>query len=157
MARLLLLSLLLFTASLSPGAAQTKPYLPVKEDYQVFVIGDSLAAGLWSGLTRAADGEARLSINGRYKEDSGLARPEYYDWNAALPKILESNEIDIAVVMIGTNDGQDIHDGDMRYAFNTPEWTAHYAAQVDRLIKTLTDAGAAVYWVELPPMAEEQY
>jgi hypothetical protein len=155
--RTLVLALLVVLAAVSPLQAQPKPYLPTKDDYQVFVIGDSLAAGLWSGLTRAADQESRLSINGRYKEDSGLTRPEYYDWNAALPRILESNTIDIAVVMIGTNDGQDMRDGDMRYVFGTPEWSARYAAQIDRLIKTLTEAGAAVYWVELPPMAAEQY
>lgn len=157
MIRSVLLFAMLVLAAAPPLQAQPKPYLPVKDEYQVFVIGDSLAAGLWSGLTRAADQDSRLSINGRYKEDSGLTRPEYYDWNAALPKILESNTIDIAVVMIGTNDGQDIHDGEMRYVFGTPEWSAHYAAQIDRLIKTLTEAGAAVYWVELPPMAAAQY
>jgi hypothetical protein len=134
-----------------------KPYLESKESYQVFVLGDSLAAGLWSGLTRVADGEARLSVDGRYKEESGLARPEYYDWNEALPKILERNRIDIAVVMIGTNDSQEIRDGDVRHVFGTPEWNRLYAAQVDRLIKSLKDAGAAVYWVELPPMASAQY
>lgn len=152
--------MVLIASSLESPAQQkgpSKPYLASKESYQVFVIGDSIAAGLWSGLTRAADGDARLSVNGRYKEDSGLARPEYYDWNDALPKILESNSIDIAVVMIGTNDGQDIREGDLRNVFGTPEWSSRYAAQVDRLIKTLTDAGAAVYWVELPPMAAEQY
>jgi uncharacterized protein len=153
----LMFAMFILAAAALPLQAQQKQYLPVKDEYQVFVIGDSLAAGLWSGLTRAADQDSRLSINGRYKEDSGLTRPEYYDWNAALPKILERNTIDIAVVMIGSNDGQDIRDGDMRYVFGTPEWSAHYAAQIDRLIKTLTEAGAAVYWVELPPMAAEQY
>lgn len=138
-------------------AGSAKPYLESKENYQVFVIGDSLAAGLWSGLTRMASGDARLAIDGRYKEDSGLARPEYYDWNEALPKILERNRIDIAVVMIGTNDSQQIRDGDARYAFGTPDWNRLYAQQTDRLIKSLKDAGAVVYWVELPPMASPEY
>ncbi len=145
---------------IAQAPAQTKPpqpYLALKEGYQVFVLGDSLAAGLWSGLTRASNGDDRLAIDGRYKEDSGLARPEYYDWNLALPKILKSNRIDIAVVMIGTNDAQDIRDGNLRHVFGTAEWNTLYAAQVDRLIQNLKQAGAAVYWVELPPMAAGDY
>src|SRR5215470_9776113 len=80
-----------------------KPYFEAKDLYQVFVLGDSFAAGLWSGVSRNIDGDMRISLNGRYKEDSGLSRPEYYDWNGALPKILASNKIDIAIVMLGSN------------------------------------------------------
>jgi hypothetical protein len=160
MRRAFIVFAILVASSLQAPAQQAgpaKPYLDSKESYQVFVLGDSLAAGLWSGLTRVADGDERLSVDGRYKEDSGLARPEYYDWNDALPKILASNSIDIAVVMIGANDGQEIRDGDIRYAFGSPDWNRLYAAEVERLAKSLKDAGAAVYWVELPPMAEPQF
>ena len=154
-----LLALSLFMAGSLQASAQQNgpPYLDSKESYQIFVLGDSLAAGLWSGMTRAAAGDDRLAIDGRYKEDSGLARPDYYDWNDALPKILERNTIDIAVVIIGTNDSQEIRDGNVRYVFGTPDWNRLYAADVDRLTKSLKDAGAAVYWVELPPMAAPQY
>ncbi len=136
---------------------QEAPYFAAKDVYQVFVLGDSLAAGLWSGVSRAIDGDMRISLNGRYKEDSGLSRPEYYDWNGALPKILESNKIDIAIVMIGSNDAQPIRDGQMRYAFDTKEWRDAYVKQVDKLMASLKAAGAAVYWVELPPMAAPNY
>jgi hypothetical protein len=103
------------------------------------------------------EGDMRISLNGRYKEDSGLSRPEYYDWNGALPKILSSNKIDIAVVMIGSNDAQTIRDGQMRYAFDTKEWREVYVKQVDELMASLKAAGAAVYWVEMPPMEAEKY
>lgn len=134
-----------------------KPYFASKDLYQVFVLGDSLAAGLWSGVSRTIDGDMRISLNGRYKEDSGLSRPEYYDWNGALPKILASNKIDIAIVMLGSNDAQPIRDGAMRYAFDTKEWRAAYVKQVDELMASLKAAGAAVYWMEMPPMQAEQY
>lgn len=136
---------------------QETPYFAAKDVYQVFVIGDSLAAGLWSGVSRMIDGDMRISLNGRYKEDSGLSRPEYYDWNGALPKILASNKINIAVVMIGSNDAQPIRNGQMRFAFDTTEWRTAYVAQVDRLMASLKAAGAAVYWVEMPPMEAAKY
>jgi hypothetical protein len=134
-----------------------KPYFAAKDLYQIFVIGDSLAAGLWSGVSRTIEGDMRISLNGRYKEDSGLSRPEYYDWNGALPKILASNKIDIAIVMIGSNDAQPIRDGAIRYAFDTKEWRAAYVKQVDQLMASLKAAGAAVYWLEMPPMQAQQY
>jgi hypothetical protein len=164
--RALFLVCALFALSLSLHAKQgkqdmqpvgDKPYFAAKDLYQVFVIGDSLAAGLWSGVSRTVDGDMRISLNGRYKEDSGLSRPEYYDWNGALPKILASNKIDIAIVMLGSNDAQPIRDGAMRYAFDTPEWRTAYVKQVDELMASLKASGAAVYWVEMPPMQAEQY
>jgi hypothetical protein len=136
---------------------KAKPYFASKDLYQIFVLGDSLAAGLWSGVSRTVDGDMRISLNGRYKEDSGLSRPEYYDWNGALPKILDSNKIDIAIVMLGSNDAQPIRDGAIRYAFDTQEWRAAYVKQVDELMASLKAAGAAVYWMEMPPMQAEKY
>ncbi|MGE0004702.1 MAG: DUF459 domain-containing protein [Parvibaculaceae bacterium] len=135
----------------------SKPYFAARDLYQIFVLGDSLAAGLWSGVSRTIDGDLRISLNGRYKEDSGLSRPEYYDWNGALPKILASNRIDIAIVMLGSNDAQPIRDGGIRYAFDTKEWRAAYVKQVDELMASLKEAGAAVYWMEMPPMQAEKY
>jgi hypothetical protein len=133
------------------------PYFAARELYQVFVLGDSLAAGLWSGVSRTIEGDLRISLNGRYKEDSGLSRPEYYDWNGALPKILASNKIDIAIVMLGSNDAQPIRDGGMRYAFDTKEWRTTYIRQVDELMASLKAGGAAVYWMEMPPMEAQKY
>ena len=134
------------------------PYFASKDIYQVFVLGDSLAAGLWSGVSRMIDGDMRISLNGRYKEDSGLSRPEYYDWNDALPKILASNQIDIAVVMIGSNDAQAIRDGADALCLRHAGMAGRpISEQVDKLMASLKAAGAAVYWVEMPPMQAAKY
>ena len=89
--RAFILVLSVLALSLAASAQETKqdkqekPYFASKDLYEIFVLGDSLAAGLWSGVSRMIDGDMRISLNGRYKEDSGLSRPEYYDWNGALP------------------------------------------------------------------------
>lgn len=123
-----------------------------QETYQLFVFGDSLAAGLFSGMSRMAEGDLRIAIDGRFKDDSGFARPEFYDWAAALPKIHERREIDIAVILLGSNDGQDIRSISGPIQFSTPEWASTYAQRVDDIIRLLKDRGIAIYWVELPPM-----
>lgn len=158
--RLLILVAAVFALSVplaAQGTKADKPYFAAKETYQIFVLGDSLAAGLWSGVSRQIENDDRMSLNGRYKEDSGLSRPEYYDWNGALPKILASNKMDIAIVMIGSNDAQAIRDGQTRYEFDTPEWRQAYVKQVDQLMGSLKAAGAAVYWMEIPPMQAAKY
>jgi hypothetical protein len=125
---------------------------PPQETYQLFVFGDSLAAGLFSGMSRMAEGDLRIAIDGRFKDDSGLARPEFYDWAAALPTMHERREIDIAVILLGSNDGQDIRSISGPIQFSTPEWASTYAQRVDDIIKLLKDRKIAIYWVELPPM-----
>ena len=173
---LLPLALLAALITAGPGAAQDPPapapasppaavasaprpssaYLgQPKDTYQVFVFGDSLAAGLFAGMARMAEGDLRLAIDGRFKDDSGLARPEFYDWAAALPKILERREIDIAVIFLGANDGQDIRAATAPVIFRTPDWATTYAERVDRIVDILRQRGTAIYWIELPPMGPE--
>ena len=123
-----------------------------RSEYSIFVFGDSLAAGLWAGSQRVAKGNRRLKIKGRFKESSGLARPQFHDWASALPKIIESNPMDIAVVLIGSNDNQPVRLAEKQHEFGSPEWITYYRARVDQIIKVLKSNRIAVYWVELPPM-----
>lgn len=139
-------------------AAGVADALEQKASYRILVIGDVLAAGLGAGLTRViADQPGRFAVEMRFKEDSGLARPEIYDWEAALPKILEANQFDIAAVMIGANDVQVIREAGVSLPFDSADWKAAYSARVDRLIAPLKSAGIAIYWVGLPPMTPESY
>lgn len=140
-------------AFLGPALAQEPGQTaPPGEGYNVFIIGDALAGGLWAGTTRVGTRYPQFAITGRFKEGSGLARPDIYDWGSAVPKILERRQVDIAIVFIGTNDGQDIRTDSGTVAFGAPEWAGAYAAQVDEIIGGLIDQGVTVYWVGLPPM-----
>jgi uncharacterized protein len=125
---------------------------PTSNGYNVFIIGDALAGGLWAGTTRTGGQYPDFAITGRFKEGSGLARPEIYDWASAVPKILERHHVDLAIVFIGTNDGQDIRIDSGRVAFGTPEWADAYRAKVDEIVRVFMEHGVAVYWISLPPM-----
>jgi uncharacterized protein len=130
---------------------------PPRDGYNVFIIGDALAGGLWAGTTRVGTQYREFAITGRFKEESGLARPEIYDWGSAVPKILERHHVDIAIVLIGTNDGQDIRTQGGRMAFGTPEWTIAYEAAVDEVIAAFREQGVTVYWIGLPPMRSTKH
>ena len=129
----------------------------VEDTYRVLVIGDALAGGLGAGLLRMAEAEGGIDVAVRFKEESGIARSEVYDWSTALPKIVEGNDYDAAVVLLGANDRQSIRDGNFRLAFETPDWIAAYKARIDRILDALTAAGLKVFWVSLPPMADADY
>jgi uncharacterized protein len=143
------------------GPAQTANPLaadPVAVDdvtgvYRILVVGDGLAGGLGNGMIRMAEADPRFEILNRFNESSGLARPEVYDWAQAIPKIVENAPIDAVVVLVGLNDRQGIRDGNARYVFKSPEWVKAYEASIDRVLGSAKQAGAKVFWVSLPPMA----
>lgn len=133
-----------------PAAAETQPR-------QILVLGDGVGGGLGAGLLRAAGTGTGLDVVLRFNEESGLARPEVYDWAATVPKILEGASFDVIVVMLGANDRQTIRDGETRHAFGSDGWAAAYRKRTDRLLDRLQDSGARVIWVSLPPMKDPGY
>lgn len=127
------------------------------EAMRLLVIGDALAGGLGAGMTRRAEAEGGFEIANRFKEESGAARPEVHDWAVALPKILEGNEFDAVVVLLGVNDRQEIRAEGTRLSFGTPEWQAAYTQQLDRILDSIKAAGLPVFWVAPPPMGDFRY
>jgi uncharacterized protein len=139
--------------SADPSLAQEQGRTaPPSNGYNVFIIGDALAGGLWAGTTRVGYRYPDFAITGRFKEGSGLARPDIYDWASAVPKILERHQVDLAIVLIGTNDGQDIRSDNGRLTFGSSQWATAYQAKVDEIVRAFTEHGVTVYWVGLPPM-----
>ena len=133
---------------------------PPTEDHHivdVLSIGDALGGGLGAGLSRVTEPSGNYDVSIRFNEESGLARPEVYDWAATVPKILDGNAYDVIVVMLGANDRQMIRDGDMRYEFGTPEWKEAYTKQVNLLLDQLAASKARIIWVAPPPMRDPDY
>ena len=64
------MAVIAFAAELAAQPADPKRgYLgETRSSYSVFVFGDSLAAGLWAGMNRMTKGNARIKVNGRFKE-----------------------------------------------------------------------------------------
>ena len=125
--------------------------------FRVLVVGDGLAGGMGAGVSRMSEERPGIEIVNRFNELSGLARPEFYDWATALPKITLAKPYDAAILMLGTNDRQAIRIGDAVHEFGSPEWRSFYAAQVDRMLDVLKGQGLRVYWVGLPPMADPAF
>jgi uncharacterized protein len=159
-----LMVLLFFASAIIVAAAQAVlPEQPMfgseveVENTRILVIGDALGGGLGAGLTRMAELETGFEVTNRFKEESGVARPEVHDWGVAIPKLLEGDAFDAVVVLLGSNDRQAIRLDTLRFAFDSPEWVAAYKARTDRILDALLAAGVKVYWVSIPPMADPEY
>lgn len=124
---------------------------------RILVIGDNMAGGLGAGMARMVLGDDTVQVVVRSNESSAITRPDVYDWAAAIPKIMDGKEFNAVVVLIGSNDRQDIRGASGRLKFNTPEWTAAYKANTDAIITALIAQNVKVFWLGEPPMGDAAY
>lgn len=124
----------------------------------VVILGDSLGDGLWAGLYRELKSDGRFNIVKRSKVSTGFVRRDYFDWNAEVENVLNEEQVDIAIIMIGTNDRQVIvDDAGRRHRLRAPGWEAAYKERIDRFTASLKDRGVLVYWVGLPVMRSPRF
>ncbi|MEP6636916.1 MAG: DUF459 domain-containing protein, partial [Acidobacteriota bacterium] len=85
--------------------------------------------------------------------DSGFVRDDFFDWNAAIDKQIAANSFDLAIVMIGVNDRQEIRADGQSYKSLTDPWKSIYQQRLTGFLNRLRAAGRPVIWVGLPPMS----
>jgi len=135
--------------------AQTGQEVPVQpERRHVFVFGDKMATGLLAGLWRVLKDNPNYIARGRMYEGSGLARPRYYDWRRAIPKVLGSKPVDIGIILLGANDARNMRVNGKTLLFGSPEWRVAYAQRVDDIVNIFREKGIPLFWVGLPPVAD---
>ncbi len=146
-----------------PGGAVTTTTLPLlnlrpsaADPLRVLMVGDSIGLDLGQPLVDAlgATGEAATTLDARV--DTGLSRPDYFDWPAELRIDLANQQPQLVVIMMGANDAQGLVNGSTVTRFGTPAWNADYGRRVGAFIDEANAGGAHVLWVGLPPMASPQ-
>ena len=149
--------------SLPPGATTTTTTLPALDrtpttaaPLRVLMVGDSIGLDLGQPLVSdlAATGVATATLDGRV--DTGLSRPDYFDWPAELRVDMANDQPQLVVVMMGANDPQSLVGPDGSIPYGSPAWSAAYGQRVGALIDEANAAGAHVLWVGMPPMAGPQ-
>ncbi|MGH2597414.1 MAG: SGNH/GDSL hydrolase family protein [Actinomycetota bacterium] len=122
---------------------------------RVVVVGDSLATGLGISLGRVLKPSlVRVSRQGRIS--TGLARPDYFDWFAALTQIVDNFRPDLIVIMLGENDNQALRtpSGREETQVGTFAWPQAYQQRVSDFMHLATSKGARVVWVGLPIVSD---
>lgn len=140
-----------------PEEALAPAAIAPRERYNVVVLGDSLGDGLWAGIYHVLRKDKRFNVIKKSRVATGFSRHDYFDWNAAVRDIAGETRIDIAVVVMGTNDRQPIMLDGVRHALFDAGWREIYERRVDDFTATLKGTGAAIYWVQLPVMRSPRF
>lgn len=137
----------------SPVASQT----PQTATTNIAVIGDNIGQLLAQGLQDAFAERPDIAVLRRTRENSGLVRDDYFDWNKSVRDLLAgTDKIKLAVMLIGSNDRQQLREGGAVLDPRTPKWNAAYAARVEAIAAQFRDRKIPLLWVGLPVMKNER-
>lgn len=124
----------------------------------VALAGDSMmAVGLSDVLLRETAADPNVRVIKAFKSGTGLARPDVFDWMEEYPAMIGTEHPDAVIVAIGANDGQGFIEDGKVLAFGSEAWIQAYQDRVAAFLNLLTQNGATVVWVGLPPMKSPQY
>lgn len=140
-----------------PGTAETQAP-EAAANYFVAVMGDTLGIQLAGGLEETFADKPEIGVVRKGKESSGLVRDDFFDWPKAAKEIANGpQKIDVAVMMIGSNDRQPLRAGAQSEDPLSPRWREIYAARVDAVLAAFREKKIPVVWVGLPVMKNENY
>lgn len=124
----------------------------------VALVGDSMmAVGLSDTLLRETAGDQNIRVIKAFKSGTGLARPDVFDWMQEYPAMIDSARPDAIIVAIGANDGQGFVENGKVLAYGSDAWVNAYQKRTSDFLALLTQNGARVVWVGLPPMKSGAY
>jgi uncharacterized protein len=141
------------TAVAPPDAPASAEKLPAAKT--ILVVGDFLANGLGDGLQDAFTASPGVAIQTRGNIASGLVRTDYYDWQAQLPKMLDTLTPAIVVVTLGANDRQQLIAPGLNEKFGSDIWFLAYEERVQAFAKLVTSRHIPLLWVGLPPFGSD--
>ncbi len=120
-------------------------------------VGDSLGEDLGLGLGYTMGSNRLVRIVQDAHGDSGLARPDYYNWPAVLESELSEYHPQVVTILIGGNDAQNFLVNNEPVVFGTAQWHTIYSQRVALMMKETLKAGAKMLWVGLPIMQDPTF
>lgn len=116
----------------------------------VLVVGDFLAGALAEGLEDAYAQSPGVRVVDRSNGSSGFVRDDYFDWNGKIGGIIDEVHPSAVVVMIGSNDRQQLSVGGNRVDPRSDPWTKEYVRRIDAFAKAVTSRKLPLVWTGLP-------
>lgn len=131
-----------------------EPEIAVKEKAAdariVLVIGDFLGSALADGLTQAYAENPDITVVDRTRGSSGFVRDDVFDWPAEIKTLVEAEKPAAVVVMLGSNDRQQMRVAGERFPAGSAPWTKEYQQRVTALVTALKETAVPFAWVGLP-------
>ncbi|MER9750034.1 DUF459 domain-containing protein [Mesorhizobium sp. M0140] len=116
----------------------------------VLVVGDFMAAGLAEGLDTAFAENTGVRIVVRSNGSSGFVRDDFYNWPEQIKSLIETEKPAAVIVMLGSNDRQQMKVGDVREQPRSETWTKEYERRTEAFGKAIAEAKVPFLWVGMP-------
>ncbi len=118
----------------------------------ILIVGDSLGNNLAYGMQRQLEDTPGINLVIRSKSSTGLSNSWFYNWPQKIKPFIADSDPDLVIVMLGTNDHQNMKINGSVVEFNSKKWNQKYESEANKLITQSIDSGAYVVWVGLPIM-----
>lgn len=122
---------------------------------RIIVIGDFMAGGVAEGLQAAFAADAGIMILDQSNGSSGFVRDDVVNWSERIAPLVAETGPALVIVMIGTNDRQQMMVAGNREPVQSPAWAAEYESRVSAFTAALKSAGIPVVWIGLPPFKQK--
>lgn len=134
------------------------PLIQAGQPRVVALAGDSMmAVGLSNSLMERTAANPNLRVIKAFRSGTGLARPDVFDWMQEYPAMIGDARPDAVIVAIGANDAQGFVENGKVLSYGSAEWVRVYQERTAAFLNLLTQDGAHVVWVGLPPMRSPEY
>ncbi|WP_288425442.1 DUF459 domain-containing protein [uncultured Agrobacterium sp.] len=130
--------------------AKPAPVEKLENARRVLVVGDFLAGAMGEALVSTFESSPAIVVNVRSNGSSGLVRTDYYDWFANLPQFISETKPATIVIMMGSNDRQQMEFNGTKEKYGTDIWFKEYERRIDALINLAKRQQVPVLWVGLP-------
>lgn len=117
---------------------------------KILVVGDFMAKGLYDGLKVAFAQSPGVRVLEETSGSSGLVRDDYFDWPENLPGFLDEHQPTIVIVMIGSNDRQELRLPEGRLAVRSESWVNEYSKRIGEISQIIRDRNLPLIWVGSP-------
>jgi lysophospholipase L1-like esterase len=123
-----------------------------KDPLILYIAGDSMAGVFGPQLAHMSEKTGLVRPYVDFHLDTGLVRPDYFDWPLRLQTMMKQVRPDAVVVLFGANDNQDIRTNTRFVPFGSADWRSLYRQRVDQVMTLLAMDGRRVFWVGQPIM-----
>jgi hypothetical protein len=139
------------TIARTTPAEPPKPVVEKLPDARtILVVGDFMASGLADGLETVFAENPAVKVVDRSKGSSGFVRDDFYNWPAEIGGLLEAEKPAAVIVMLGSNDRQQMQVADVRELPRSDVWTKEYEKRTVAFGKQISNAKVPFLWVGMP-------
>jgi uncharacterized protein len=135
-------------AGATPAAARRVP--TAAQPLRVWMAGDSLMGSVTESFAALAKSSHTITVTNTVQIGTGLARPDVYDWPAAVSREMTTTNPDVVVFLFGANDDQDMQVDGHRVVRGTDAWRQEYTRRVSQMMALATGANRQLIWVSVP-------